>query len=126
MASAMRRLWAVPVGWRVALVAAMGLPVAAFMLLVVQPWSIVGRAEHLTVDIPAGGCTNITMIRFAGHTWESNTPVPESWGYGTESGRFRVASPHTAEFVSDADGKGVGLYRVDGFSSLPCMVGFGA
>ena len=124
--TAIRQLWKLPVRWRLTLVLAFVAPLSAFVVLVVRPGNIVGRSKAMTVNIPAGGCTNVSPIRFAGHAWESDTPVPESWGYGDETGRFRIVSSHSAEFMSDADGKGVEFHRMDGFSTLPCMVGFGA
>ena len=121
-------LWALPVGWRVLLVCAIALPCISYVALVVRPGSHVGHSGPMTVNIPAGGCTNPGHVEFEGQLWISDTPVPESWGYGPESGRFRVLSPHGAEFVSDADGKGVDFYRLPRgvMSTLTCRVGFGA
>lgn len=128
MRARLARLWALPPRWRVLLMFAIALPVIAYLGLVVRPGSHVGHSGAMTVTIDERSCTNIGHMEFEGQSWISDTSVPESWGYGIENGRFHVLSSHTAEFVSDADGKSVDFYRLpDGkFSSLHCGVGFGA
>lgn len=123
-----RQLWNVPIRWRVLLVCAAAAPLVAWVALVIRPGSHVGHSGAMTVTIQPQGCTNIGHVEFEGQSWISDTPVPESWGYGIESGRFRVLASRSAEFVSDADGKSVDFYRLPRgtFSTLDCAVGFGA